>query len=171
LSELEVRPLSGADRPWVLNFLRKEWGSTTQAYGGRLHHVDRHQGFVALQGDRWVGLLTYRIKRREWEISSLRSLIEGAGVGSALIAAVRKAAAAAGCMCLRVFTTNDNTRALRLYEKRGFSLVVVHRNAVDDARRRLKPKIPLVSNDGVRIRDEIELEMVLGEGRRAMGES
>jgi hypothetical protein len=112
-----------------------------------------------------VGLLTYRIKRREWEISSLKSLIEGEGVGSALIAAVREAAAAWGCMCLRVFTTNDNTRARRLYERRGFSLVAVHRNAVDDARRRLKPGIPLVGNDGVRIRDEIELEMP-GRGHR-----
>jgi GNAT superfamily N-acetyltransferase len=156
----------------VLDFLRKEWGSTTQAYGGRLHSVDRHQGFVALQGgDRPVGLLTYRIRRRDWEISTLKSVVEGAGVGSALIGAAKDAAAAAGRRCLVAFSTNDNRRALRFYEKRGFSVVAVHRGAVDDARRRLKPKIPLLGNDGIRIRDEIELELVLGEGRRAMGES
>lgn len=36
-------------------------------------------------------------------------------------------------------------------------LVAVHRKAVDEARR-LKPEIPLIGNDGIPIRDEIELE-------------
>ena len=40
----------------------------------------------------------------------------------------------------------------------------VHRNAGDDARGGLKPGTPLVGNDGAPIRDEIELEMLLGEG-------
>jgi len=162
-----VRALTSADRRWVVSFLREEWGSTTQAYGGRLHHVDGHRGFVALQEERPVGLLTYRIRRREWEISSLKSLIESIGVGSALIAAVRDAAEAAGCRSLWVITTNDNTRALRFYQKRGFSLVAVHPGAVERARRDLKPEIPLVGNDGIPIRDEIKLEMLLGEGRKA----
>jgi GNAT superfamily N-acetyltransferase len=161
MSAPHVRPLNPADSPWVVDFLCEEWGSTTQAYGGRLHSVDRHQGFLALQGGRPVGLLTYRIRRRDWEISSLKSLVEGEGVGSALIAAVWDAATAARRRCLVVFTTNDNRHALDFYQKLGFSLVAVHRNAVDDARRRLKPKIPLVGYDGIPIRDEIELEMVL----------
>jgi GNAT superfamily N-acetyltransferase len=157
-----IRPLTAADRSWVVDFLREEWGTTTQAYGGRLHHVDRHPGFVALQGDRPVGLLTYRIDGDECEISSLKSPVEGVGAGSALVAAASKAAKTAGCGCLRVFTTNDNKRALDFYEKRGFVVVAVHRNAVRAARR-LKPKIPLVGIDGIPIRDEIELEMLLGE--------
>jgi ribosomal protein S18 acetylase RimI-like enzyme len=157
-----IRPLGAADRPWVMDFLRKEWGSTTQAYGGRLHHVDEHPGFVALQGDRPVGLLTYRIDNNEWEISSLRSLAEGAGVGSALVAAVKHAAVAARCRRLSIVTTNDNMHALRFYQKLGFSLVAVHRNAVDEARRDLKPEIPLLGLDDIPIRDEIELEMLLG---------
>jgi GNAT superfamily N-acetyltransferase len=162
MNALHIRPLTTAHRAWVVDFLRKEWGSTTQAYGGRLHHVNRHRGFVALQGDRPIGLLTYRLKRREWEITSLRSVAEGEGIGSALMAAARDAAKGAGCISLRVFTTNDNKRALDFYEKRGFVVVAVHRNAVRAARR-LKPKIPLVGIDGIPIRDEIELEMLLGE--------
>jgi ribosomal protein S18 acetylase RimI-like enzyme len=161
MSAPHIRPLTDTDRPWVLNFLRKEWGSTTQAYGGRLRHVDRHPGFVALQGDKPVGLLTYRIDGDECEISSLKSPVESVGAGSALVAAVWDAATAARRRCLVVFTTNDNRHALDFYQKLGFSLVAVHRNAVDDARRRLKPKIPLVGYDGIPIRDEIELEMVL----------
>jgi hypothetical protein len=51
--------------------------------------------------------------------------------------------------------------ALRFYQKRGFSLAAVHRNAVDEARRKLKPEIPIIGLDGIPIRDEIELEMAL----------
>lgn len=57
---------------------------------------------------------------------------------------------------------NDNTHALRFYQRRGFALVAVHRNAVDKARRELKPELPLVGIDGIPMRDEIELEMLLG---------
>jgi ribosomal protein S18 acetylase RimI-like enzyme len=163
MTTLCVRPLTQADYRWVVDFLREQWGGTTQAYGGRLHHVDRHAGFVALQGDKPVGLLTYRIDRDECEISSLKSLVEGVGAGSALVAAVKDAAAAAGCRRLSVVTTNDNMHALRFYQKLGFSLAAVRRNAVDEARRDMKPEIPLVGLDGIPIRDEIELEMLLGE--------
>jgi ribosomal protein S18 acetylase RimI-like enzyme len=161
MNALHVRPLTAADRPWVVDFLREQWGGTAQVYRGRLHHVDEHAGFVALQGDKPVGLLTYRIDRDECEISTLKSPVEGVGAGSALIAAVKDAAAAAGCRRLWVITTNDNTRALRFYQKRGFSFVAVHRHAVEEARRHLKPDIPLVGVDGIPMRDEIELEMAL----------
>lgn len=51
MSPLHIRPLDDTDRPWVIDFLRNEWGSPAQPYGGRLHHTDRHAGFVAVQGD------------------------------------------------------------------------------------------------------------------------
>jgi hypothetical protein len=62
--------------------------------------------------------------------------------------------------CTRFATTNDNLNALRFYQKRGFVLVSVHRNAVIKSRQ-LKPEIPLTGNDGIPLRDEIELEMLL----------
>jgi GNAT superfamily N-acetyltransferase len=161
MNALHVRPLAAADRPWVVDFLREQWGSPVQVYRGRLHHVDEHAGFVALQGDRPIGLLTYRIDGDECEISTLKSLVEGAGAGSALIAAVKEVAVAAGCQRLWVITTNDNAHAVRFYQRRGFALAALHRNAVDEARRKLKPEIPLVGIDGIPLRDEIELEMLL----------
>jgi hypothetical protein len=51
-------------------------------------------------------------------------------------------------------------RALRFYQKRGFALVAVHRDAVAAARA-LKPEIPLIGEDGIPIRDELELELAL----------
>jgi RimJ/RimL family protein N-acetyltransferase len=67
----------------------------------------------------------------------------------------------AGCRRIWLITTNDNTAALRFYQKKGFSLVAVHRNAIERSRQ-LKPEIPETGNDGIPLRDEIELEIVLG---------
>jgi hypothetical protein len=50
--------------------------------------------------------------------------------------------------------------ALRFYQKRGFVLVAVHRNALEQSRK-LKPEIPLIGDDEIPLRDEIELEMML----------
>jgi DNA-3-methyladenine glycosylase I len=105
-------------------------------------------------------LVTYRIEGEACEIVSLDSTIETIGIGSALIQAVRDTAASAGCKRLWLVTTNDNMAALRFYQKRGFVLVAVHRNALDESRR-LKPEIPLVGIDGIPLRDEIELELSL----------
>jgi len=59
-----------------------------------------------------------------------------------------------------LITTNDNTRALRFYQKRGFHLVAVYPNSLNESRR-LKPQIPIIGIDGIPLRDEIELEITL----------
>jgi hypothetical protein len=50
---------------------------------------------------------------------------------------------------------------LRFYQRRGFVLAALRPNALEAARR-LKPEIPLVGDYGIPLRDEIELEMLLG---------
>ncbi len=59
-----------------------------------------------------------------------------------------------------LITTNDNTGALRFYQKAGFRIVAAHRDAIALARR-FKPEIPLVESPSIPIRDEIELELRL----------
>jgi hypothetical protein len=56
-----------------------------------------------------------------------------------------------------VVTTNDNVDALRFYQRRGFQLASVRCGAVDEARRTLKPLIPVTGNYGIPLRDELEL--------------
>jgi ribosomal protein S18 acetylase RimI-like enzyme len=90
----------------------------------------------------------------------MKSLAEGIGVGSALVNAVKTIAASAKCRRLWLVTTNDNTYALRFYQKRGFQIVAAHRNALERSRK-LKPEIPLEGVDGIPIRDEIELEIAV----------
>jgi len=105
-------------------------------------------------------LVTFQITGDACEIVTLDSLIEDRGIGTGLIEAVSTAASAVGCRRLWLITTNDNLHALGFYQKRGFRLAAVHPGAVDAARK-LKPEIPLIGNDGIPIRDEIELEIVL----------
>ncbi len=133
---------------------------------GVLHDITAQDGFVATRegSDKRIGLATYVIRGAiqggECEMTLLQSLAEGIGVGAALTLAVRDAAIAAGCGRLWLITTNDNTRALRFYRRRGFTITAIHINALEGARK-LKPGIPLTGADGIPLRDEIELEMRL----------
>jgi GNAT superfamily N-acetyltransferase len=125
-----------------------------------MHVFERLSGFIAEQRDTPVGLITYQIEGEACEIVSLDSLVEGQGVGSSLVAAVRGVAMEQGCARLWLVTTNDNTPALRFYQKQGFRLVMLHKYAIETARQ-LKPEIPTHGFDGIPIRDEIELEVRL----------
>jgi ribosomal protein S18 acetylase RimI-like enzyme len=63
----------------------------------------------------------------------------------------------AGCRRVWLITTNDNLEALGFYQKRGFVLAALHRNAMAETRR-FKPNIPLIGMGGIPLRDELELE-------------
>lgn len=158
--KFQIRALNKADRDWAVFLLEKYWGSTKIVTRGKIHFADELPGFVAVQGDRPVGLVTYRIENTTCEVVTLNSLLERIGIGSALLEAVKNTAVSARCRRLWLITTNDNSAALRFYQKRGFLLVALHRDALKESRQ-LKPEIPLVGIDGIPLRDEIELEMIL----------
>jgi ribosomal protein S18 acetylase RimI-like enzyme len=117
-------------------------------------------GFVIIRDTDRVGLVTYHIEGQDCEIVTLNSMHPSMGIGSALISALVKVAKQEMCKRIWVITTNDNTGALRFYQKKGFVLVAVYRNAIKESRQ-IKPEIPLIGYDGIPIRDEIELEYVL----------
>jgi len=106
------------------------------------------------------GIITYNIENNECEIVSLDSLCENVGIGSALINQVVNEAKINGCRRVWLITTNDNTHAIRYYQKRGFDMVAIHRNAVKESRK-IKPQIPMTGFDGIPILHEIEFEMRL----------
>ncbi len=156
---IDIAPLADADRGWAAALLAERWGSAQVVTRGRVHQGDRLPGFVARAGGRLAGLLTYAVAGGELEVVSLDSLEPGAGVGTALLARAREEAVALGCRRLWLITTNDNTPALRFYQRRGLTIAAVHVGAIAQSRR-LKPSIPLTGMDGIPIRDEIELEVL-----------
>ena len=94
------------------------------------------------------------------EILSLDSLHEYKGIGTLLLNAAIGKARDSGLERIMLITTNDNLPALRFYQKRGFDLVQIRRNALEQARK-IKPEIPLIGMDGIPIKHEIELELIL----------
>jgi len=160
VSQIQVRPIGAADADWIRRLLVDRWHSVRVVSRGKLHHADRLPGFIALVEHDRLGLVTYRLDSTECEIVTFDSLREGIGIGTALIEAVRSVAISNKCRRVWVVTTNDNLHGLSFYQRRGFSLVAVHLNALELSRK-LKPEIPLVGSNGIPIRDELELEMVL----------
>jgi N-acetylglutamate synthase-like GNAT family acetyltransferase len=155
--EFVVRELTPEDRPWVQGVLRRYWASLVQVTRGRKIQADELPGFAAMRDGEEVGLITYEIVGDQCEVVTHNSLAGHGGIGSCLLAAVRAKAREAGCRRMWLVTTNDNTPALRFYQRRDFDLVAVHRNAVQEARK-LKPEIPDIGLDGIPIRHEIEME-------------
>ena len=125
----------------------------------KLHDITTNPGYTAMRNNTLSGLITYNIEDQECEITSLNSLEEGIGIGTSLVEAVRNKAREAGCSRLFVITTNDNTHALRFYQKYGFTIAAIYIDSMNNARQ-LKPEIPFLGNDNIMIRDEIELEFM-----------
>ena len=151
---IHVRPLREDERVWVRSTIRERWGSEIVAAHGVVYEPSLLPGFVADEDGGPVGLLTYVLEGDACEIVTIDAFVEGRGVGSALIGAVKEL----GARRLWLITTNDNVRAQRFYERQGFTLVAVDGGAVDRARL-AKPAIPLVGNDGIEIHDELEYEL------------
>jgi len=142
--------------------IRSRWGSEIVVAKRRVLRPAELDGFAAFKGKDPIGLLTYRIEGLDCEIVTIDSTEEGAGIGSALIEAIKRKAEAKGCKRLWLITTNDNLSALGFYQKRGFQIIAIRPNAVDEARK-LKPQISLKAANGIPIRDELELELRLSE--------
>jgi len=157
-----VRVLAGRadDRGAVEAFLG-EHGSLRVARRGELLDSLDHPAFLAWAGDLLVGVATYVVDGDTCELLTLHVQSQFAGVGTALVEAVVRAAREAGCGRLWVVTTNDNVDALRFYQRRGFRLAQLRPGAVDLSRGTLKPEIPPVGAHEIPLRDELELELTL----------
>jgi ribosomal protein S18 acetylase RimI-like enzyme len=157
---VDIRPLRDEDRDWVEQLIAERWGGPLVVGRGRVWKPAELPGFAAYEEERCVGLVTYELENGACEIVTIDALEEGRGVGTALLEAAKAAARAAGCSRVRLVTTNNNLRALAFYQRRGFRLVALIPNAIADGRK-LKPSIPEVDEDGLPIRDELHLELVL----------
>ena len=162
MTDFVIRPVNPNDTQWISQLMVERWGSEIVVVHNTLYKPADLPGLIAVEQNNPIGLITYQVEGDECEIVTLDSLKPSMGVGKALIDEVCRIAKVAGCRRVWVITTNDNIEALRFYQKRGFNLVAIHRNAVDRARE-MKPQIPKVGNHGIPIQDEIELERILDQ--------
>ena len=154
---IEIRPVADGDRGWVAATIRERWGSDIAVAHGVIHRPAELEGFVALEGSRPVGLLTFSRDGDALEIVTIDAFPPAAGTGTALMDAAVETARARGCRRVVLMTTNDNLDALRFYQRRGFRIATVRPGAVAAARV-LKPQIPETGAYGIPMRDELELE-------------
>ena len=158
--KFRIRPTNQADKEWIRKFIAKEWGAEKVIARGKVFYPHNLPGFIAFKGNKYLGLVTYKIGKKNLEIITMNVIVRGRGIGTALLKMVEKTARKLKCKKIWLITTNDNIDALRFYQMRGFSIVCIHRNALELSRK-LKPEIPLVGNYGIPLRDEIELEKFL----------
>jgi GNAT superfamily N-acetyltransferase len=157
---VRVRPREQADETAVATFLSAR-GSRRVARRGELVDPLEHPALLAEDAGRLAGVAGYMPGGERWELLTLHASESRAGVGTALLSALERAATTAGCNRLWVVTTNDNLDALRFYQRRGFRLSAMRPGAVDASRERLKPELPVAGDHGIPLRDELELEKEL----------
>ncbi len=157
---IEYLPVNKLNRQQVNDFIAAHWFSTDMIIRGAKIDMTQADGIVGLEAARIIGLLTYAITDQTFEIISLDSLVEGKGIGTALLDRAVRIAKENGCHKIIVVTTNDNINAIRFYQKRGFDMARLYRNALDFSRK-IKPEIPLTGENGIPLKHEIEFELSL----------
>ena len=157
---MQIKAVDSSTRKSIVDLIAKNWGSPIMVTKGRVHDLSKLPGYIVYEGMEIKGLITYNVENDECEITSFDSFEENKGIGSALLEKVVKTAEEIGCKRIWLITTNDNTKAMRFYQKRGFDLKAIYCGSVQEARK-IKPEIPLYGNDNIPIMHEIEFEKIM----------
>ena len=159
MSQATFRAVQDNDRRALSEFITSFWRSERMVSRGRLFYTAQQEGFIADKEGKITGCITFERQGDEMEITLLDSRERQQGTGTLLLEMTIEHARAQGCRRVWLIATNDNIRAIRFYQKRGFDLVQIHRNAIEVSRR-LKPEIPATGQEGIPIRHELEFEFV-----------
>jgi len=155
--EIQIRKINSSDKEWVRDLFISNWGGDFIVSRGKIHKSDNLEGFIAQENSDKVGLVTVNVENNEMEIVTIDSLKPGEGIGTLLLKEVIKMAKEKNVKRVWLITTNDNLNALKFYQKNNFYLIKVYPGAIAESRK-IKPQIPKIGEDGIPIRDEIELE-------------
>ena len=142
------------NRNQINEFIRQQWYTTTMIIRGKEIDMTKTEGFYVREGENIVGLITYIVYGSVLEILSLDSLRENQGIGTKLVETVIEEAKDRKLQ--KIVLIN----AIRFYQKRGFDMANLFRDAVTAARKK-KSEIPLIGENSIPLRHEIEFELVL----------
>ena len=156
----KIEKITDKTRELVNKFFIENWYSTDLSIRGEIIDGTKVEGFLLQEDNKIIGLVTYIFFEDICEIVSIDSKKENMGIGTALLKQVEKVATDNNCRKMRLITTNDNLRALQFYQKRGYCLSKLYPNAMEEVRK-VKPNIPMIGENGIPLRDEIELEKYL----------
>lgn len=157
---IKVRKINSPDSEWITKLFIENWGSDFIISRGKIHKPKNLEGFIVEENGEKVGLATIFIENDEMELVTIDSLKQGEGIGKMILDEVLNLAKENKLKRLWLITTNDNLNALKFYQKNGFHLVSIYPNAIAESRK-IKPQIPEIGENGIPLRDEIELEIIL----------
>ena len=127
---------------------------------GRLIYPSDVEAFGAYLGGHLQGIVTWKIESGMLYMLTVNNVTDVRGVSTALLETMMALGREKGFPFLRALITNDNWPAFRFFQKRGFRIVTIHTGVID-MMRQMKPSIPHTGLDGIPLRDELELEIVL----------
>jgi len=158
--KMKIRKTNISDLEWIRNLFINNWGSDFIVSRGKIQRPENLKGIIAEENEEKIGLATFNIENNEMGLVTIDSLKPKIGIGTLLMNELIKIAKEEKIKRLWLITTNDNLNALRFYQKNNFCLLKIYPGAIVESRR-IKPQIPEMGEDGIPIRDEIELEMLL----------
>ena len=153
----KIEKITERTRELANKFFIENWYSTDMSVRGEIIDGTKLDGFILLDNNKVIGLGTYKFYGDICEIVSLDSKRENIGIGTAILKLIEQVAIENNCTKMRLITTNDNLRALQFYQKRGYSLTKIYKDAMDEVRK-VKPNVPIIGENGIPLRDELELE-------------
>jgi ribosomal protein S18 acetylase RimI-like enzyme len=158
---MNVRPVTPADREWIAELVTAAFGSVrVVSHGELIEDASLLDGFAVEHDGRPVGCALLNVIDGRAELVVLATTYRGAGAGTMLLEAVVERARAEGWTRLWLITSNDNTDAIRLYQRAGWDWVDFRRDGITRGRT-IKPEIPETGNHGIPLRHEIEFEFPL----------
>jgi GNAT superfamily N-acetyltransferase len=158
---MNIRPVTVADREWIAEAITTAFGSVRLVSHGELIEDASLLDGVAVEHDgRPIGCALVNVVGTDAELVVIVTTYRGVGAGSALLDAVVDRAKREHWTRLWLSTSNDNTEAIRMYQRAGWDWVDFRRDAITRARE-IKPEIPEVGNHGIAIRHELQFEAPL----------
>jgi GNAT superfamily N-acetyltransferase len=134
------------------------WGSDILVSRGKIYRAEDLDGILVYDNKKIVGLGLYDIKNYSCEIVLLETFVQNKGIGTRIIERIKEIAKTKNCERIWLITSNDNIDAIKFYQKKGFRIVNIYINAMEESRK-IKPEIPYIGNYEIPIRDEIEFEL------------
>lgn len=157
---MKIVTLNNENRIAVDQYIAEEWGGPLVVTIGNVYDTRHLPGYIMTEDGKIMGGILYRMNGSECEIAVLYSLVENRGVGSTLIRQVINSAVKEGCRRVWLVTSNDNTHAIRFYQRFGFDLKMVYINSFDVIRK-IKPNLPERGIDDIPLAHEFEFEILL----------
>jgi len=154
-------PIQDTERDEIREFITEHWHAPHICIRDKMYHPHLAEAFIERRDGKVAALVTYEQQGDAILMITQNSIESGAGIGASLVLKVIEEARKRKVRRIWLTTTNDNLKSIGFYQRMGFRMVAIHRDAVVGGRRSLKPELPEFGVNGLPILDEIEMELIL----------